>query len=101
MGAETDADVRVAWSPRGNSRRRASSFLAGVAACAGPEGNNLVVDVMPNVGASQPWNAGPLAPVTGDLFFVDVSDKQWHYIVKKTYDDQDKKDITVLRANGR
>lgn len=38
---------------------------------------------------------------TGEIFFVDVSDKQWHYIVKKTYDDQDKKDITVLRANGR
>jgi len=38
---------------------------------------------------------------TGDIFFVDVSDKQWHYIVKKTYDDQVKKDITVLRANGR
>jgi parvulin-like peptidyl-prolyl isomerase len=37
----------------------------------------------------------------GDIFFVDVSDKQWHYIVKKTYDDQEKKDITVLRANGR
>lgn len=38
---------------------------------------------------------------TGEIFFVDVSDKQWHYIVKKTYDDQIKKDITVLRANGR
>jgi parvulin-like peptidyl-prolyl isomerase len=38
---------------------------------------------------------------TGDIFFVDVSDKQWHYIVKKTYDDQVKKDISVLRANGR
>src|SRR3954451_24852143 len=50
--------------------RRSWSLLAGVAACAGPEGNNLVVDVMPNVGASQPWNPGPLAPVTGDLFFV-------------------------------
>lgn len=37
----------------------------------------------------------------GDVFFVDVSDKQWHYVVKKTYDDQIKKDITVLRANGR
>jgi len=37
----------------------------------------------------------------GDIFFVDVPDKQWHYIVKKTYDDQVKKDITVLRANGR
>ncbi|MDR3712660.1 MAG: peptidylprolyl isomerase [Puia sp.] len=37
----------------------------------------------------------------GDVFFVDVSDKQWHYIVKKTYDDDDKKDITVLRSNGR
>lgn len=38
---------------------------------------------------------------TGDIFFVDVSDKQWHYIVKKTYDDQIRKDITVLRSNGR
>jgi len=38
---------------------------------------------------------------TGEIFFVDVLDKQWHYIVKKTYDDQIKKDITVLRANGR
>lgn len=37
----------------------------------------------------------------GDIFFVDVSDKQWHYIVKKTYDDQVQKDITVLRSNGR
>jgi hypothetical protein len=38
---------------------------------------------------------------TGDIFFVDVSDRQWHYIVKKTYDDSDKKNVTVLRANGR
>jgi parvulin-like peptidyl-prolyl isomerase len=38
---------------------------------------------------------------TGDIFFVDVSERQWHYIVKKSYDDQIKKDITVLRANGR
>lgn len=37
----------------------------------------------------------------GDIFFVDVSEKQWHYIVQKTYDDQITKDITVLRANGR
>jgi parvulin-like peptidyl-prolyl isomerase len=37
----------------------------------------------------------------GEIFYVDVSDKQWHYIVKKTYDDDLKKDITVLRANGR
>ncbi len=37
----------------------------------------------------------------GEVFFVDVSDKQWHYIVKKTFDDNVKKDITVLRSNGR
>ena len=36
-----------------------------------------------------------------EIFFVDVSDKQWHYIVKKTYEDDLKKDMTVLRANGR
>jgi parvulin-like peptidyl-prolyl isomerase len=36
-----------------------------------------------------------------EIFFVDVSDKQWHYIIKKTYDDAVKKDITVLRSNGR
>lgn len=38
---------------------------------------------------------------TGEIFFVDVADKQWHYIVKKTYDDQVTKNITVLRSNGR
>jgi len=37
----------------------------------------------------------------GDIFFVDVTDRGWHYIVKKTYDDDDKKTATVLRANGR
>ena len=38
---------------------------------------------------------------TGDIFFVDVSDRNWHYIVKKTFDDDDQKDATILRANGR
>jgi parvulin-like peptidyl-prolyl isomerase len=37
----------------------------------------------------------------GEIFFVDVADKQWHYIVKKTYDDDDKKEMTVLKSNGR
>jgi parvulin-like peptidyl-prolyl isomerase len=37
----------------------------------------------------------------GDIFAVDVSEKQWHYIVKKTYDDQIKKEMTILKANGR
>src|SRR5215204_1620279 len=37
----------------------------------------------------------------GEIFFVDVSDKQWHYIVKKTHPDRVKKDIVVLRSNGR
>ena len=37
----------------------------------------------------------------GEIFFVDVSEKQWHYIVKKTHNDRVKKDIIVLRANGR
>jgi parvulin-like peptidyl-prolyl isomerase len=37
----------------------------------------------------------------GEVFFVDAPERQWHYIVKKTYDDQVKKDIVVLRANGR
>ena len=36
-----------------------------------------------------------------ELFFVDVSDKQWHYIVKKTYDDDYKKEATILKASGR
>lgn len=36
-----------------------------------------------------------------DIFFVDVPGMEWHYIVKKTYDDQVTKEITVLRANGR
>lgn len=37
----------------------------------------------------------------GEIFFVDVAEKQWHYIIKKTHDDRVKKDIVVLRANGR
>jgi parvulin-like peptidyl-prolyl isomerase len=37
----------------------------------------------------------------GEIFFVDVADKQWHYIVKKTHNDRVKKDILVLRSNGR
>jgi hypothetical protein len=37
----------------------------------------------------------------GDIFFLDVPDKQWHYIIKKTHDDRVKKDIVVLRSNGR
>lgn len=37
----------------------------------------------------------------GEIFFVDVSDKQWHYIIKKTHNDRVKKDIIVLRSNGR
>ncbi|WP_207514561.1 peptidylprolyl isomerase [Longitalea luteola] len=37
----------------------------------------------------------------GDIFFVDVSERDWHYIIKKTHDDQVTKDIVVLRANGR
>lgn len=36
-----------------------------------------------------------------EIFYVDVSEKQWHYIVKKTFDDDAKKEVTVLRANGR
>lgn len=38
---------------------------------------------------------------TGEIFFVDVPEKQWHYIVKKTHSDDVKKEIKVLRANGR
>ena len=37
----------------------------------------------------------------GDVFFVDVSERNWHYIIKKTYEDNLQKDATVLRANGR
>ncbi len=36
-----------------------------------------------------------------EIFFVDVPEKQWHYIIRKTYEDRVKKDITVLRSNGR
>src|SRR4030095_4620009 len=36
-----------------------------------------------------------------EIFFVDVSDKQWHYIVKKTFDDDYKKEATILKASGR
>ncbi len=38
---------------------------------------------------------------TGEIFFVDVSEKNWHYIIKKTHDDRTEKEIVVLRSNGR
>lgn len=38
---------------------------------------------------------------TGEIFFVDVPDKDWHYVVKKTYDDREKKEMTVLKSVGR
>ena len=37
----------------------------------------------------------------GEVFFVDLPDKQWHYIVKKTYPDRVKKHMTILRSVGR
>ncbi|HUP13912.1 MAG TPA: hypothetical protein VM187_16940 [Niastella sp.] len=37
----------------------------------------------------------------GEIFYVDVSERNWHYIIKKTYDDRVQKDVVVLRANGR
>lgn len=37
----------------------------------------------------------------GEIFFVDVAEKQWHYIIKKTHNDRVKKDILVLKSNGR
>ena len=52
----------VNWSAIISNRCRSSP--------AGPEENNLVVGVMPNVGASQPWNSGAAAPVTDDLLLV-------------------------------
>jgi hypothetical protein len=36
-----------------------------------------------------------------DIFFVDLPDKQWHYVVKKTYNDRVKKHMTILRSVGR
>jgi len=37
----------------------------------------------------------------GDIFIVEVPERQWYYVAKKTYDDQVKKDMTVLKSNGR
>ncbi len=37
----------------------------------------------------------------GEIFFLDVPEKQWYYIIKKTHNDRVKKDIIVLRSNGR
>jgi hypothetical protein len=37
----------------------------------------------------------------GEIFFLDVPQHKWHYIIKKTHDDRVAKDIVVLRANGR
>src|SRR5215475_1036182 len=79
--AESSRSTRrmPAWVARGpyarSQRERCAGLAASVSSYAmstrpGPEGHNLVVGVMPDVGASQPWNPRPPAPVTGDLLFV-------------------------------
>ena len=37
----------------------------------------------------------------GEIFFVDLPDKQWHYIIKKTYNDRVKKHMLILKSVGR
>ncbi len=37
----------------------------------------------------------------GEVFFADVPERQWHYIIRKTHDDRVKKEMTILRAIGR
>jgi hypothetical protein len=37
----------------------------------------------------------------GEIFFVDVAERNWHYVIKKTYEDKVQKDVVVLKANGR
>ena len=37
----------------------------------------------------------------GEIFFVDVPDRKWHYIVKKTHNDRVKKEMTILKSIGR
>lgn len=37
----------------------------------------------------------------GEIFFADVPEKQWHYIIKKTHNDRVKKEMTILRSIGR
>jgi parvulin-like peptidyl-prolyl isomerase len=47
------------------------------------------------------FQAAVAAHKPGEIFFVDVSENNWHYIVKKTHEDALKKEIVVLRSNGR
>src|SRR5687767_3464393 len=61
-------DPRRGRGADGEFKRRVAS--RGGVSYVGPKGHDLVVGVMPDVGASQPWNPGPPAPVTGDLLFV-------------------------------
>ena len=37
----------------------------------------------------------------GEIFFLDIPETQGYYVIKKTYNDRVKKDIIVLRSNGR
>jgi hypothetical protein len=36
----------------------------------------------------------------GEVFFVDLPDKQWHYIIKKTHNDRVKKHMLILKSVG-
>lgn len=37
----------------------------------------------------------------GEIFYVDVPEKQWHYIIKKTYNNRVKKHMVILKSIGR
>ena len=37
----------------------------------------------------------------GEVFFADLPDRQWHYVIKKTYPDRVKKHMVILRSIGR
>jgi hypothetical protein len=37
----------------------------------------------------------------GEVFFADLPDRQWYYVIKKTYPDRVKKHMTVLKSIGR
>jgi hypothetical protein len=34
----------------------------------------------------------------GDIFTVDVPSNQWYYVVKKTYEDKNTKEMTILKV---
>ncbi len=60
----------------------------------GMDGNTLAATLGSREYFPQEFQDAVKAHKLGDIFFVDMPEKQWYYVVKKTHNDRVKKEMT-------